>query len=220
MSSPCNSRLDDAVLDAARESILAVGWRRSTISDVARRAGVSRMTIYRRWPEMRALVADLMTREWGRLVEATPTGAATTRDRIAATVCATVAALREDELFTTVLRVDPELVLPYLVQRRGRTQEAMLAGLEAAVTAGQQDGSVRPGDPVLLSRALLLAAYGFALSAPTMTAPTMTARTTTARTTTARTMTAPGQSREEPGAPTCEELDGQLQRLVEGYLAP
>ena len=43
---------DDALLDAARAGILAVGWRRTTLTDVARRAGVSRMTIYRRWPAM------------------------------------------------------------------------------------------------------------------------------------------------------------------------
>ena len=60
---------DTALLDAARASILAVGWRRSTLTDVARRAGVSRMTIYRRWPDMQTLLADLLVREWGGLVD-------------------------------------------------------------------------------------------------------------------------------------------------------
>ena len=32
-------------LDAARDCILDVGWKRTTLTDVARRAGVSRMTI-------------------------------------------------------------------------------------------------------------------------------------------------------------------------------
>ena len=39
---------DDVLLDAARACVLAVGVRRTTFSDVARRAGVSRMTLYRR----------------------------------------------------------------------------------------------------------------------------------------------------------------------------
>ncbi len=60
----------DLALDAARASILAVGWSRTTLTDIARRAGVSRMTLYRRWPEMNALLGDLMTREWGGLVHA------------------------------------------------------------------------------------------------------------------------------------------------------
>jgi AcrR family transcriptional regulator len=60
---------DAGLLDAARECVLAVGVRRTTFSDVARRAGVSRMTLYRRFPDLEALLSALMTREFGRLVE-------------------------------------------------------------------------------------------------------------------------------------------------------
>src|SRR3712207_8662087 len=38
-------------LDAARACILDVGWKRTTLTEVARRAGVSRMTIYRTWAD-------------------------------------------------------------------------------------------------------------------------------------------------------------------------
>src|SRR3954469_13195582 len=62
--------VDDGYLDAARSAILAVGWSRTTLTDIARRAGVSRMTLYRRWPDTQTLLADLMTREWGRVVAA------------------------------------------------------------------------------------------------------------------------------------------------------
>ena len=58
----------DRLLDAARECVLAVGVRRTTVTDVARRAGVSRMTLYRRFPDLEAVLAALMTREFGRLV--------------------------------------------------------------------------------------------------------------------------------------------------------
>jgi AcrR family transcriptional regulator len=159
-------RPDDALLDAARASILAVGWRRSTLTDVARRAGVSRMTIYRRWPDMQTLLADLMTREWAGLVEV---GDGSPLERLARGVASAVAALRGNRLFAKIVQVDPELLLPYLLDRRGRTQDGALTLLEATVAEGQQDGSVRAGDPVLLARSVLLAAYGFALSAPTMT---------------------------------------------------
>src|SRR3954447_12870484 len=64
------SQSHDPVLDAARECVLAVGVRRTTFSDVARRAGVSRMTLYRRFGDLEALLSALMTREFGRLVAA------------------------------------------------------------------------------------------------------------------------------------------------------
>src|SRR3954464_6883369 len=78
---------DAPLLDAARECVLAVGVRRTTFSDVARRAGVSRMTLYRRFGDLEALLAALMTREFGRLVAASREQAAklgTTRERIVA----------------------------------------------------------------------------------------------------------------------------------------
>src|ERR1700750_979508 len=64
----------DPLLDAARDSILAVGWKRSTLTDVARRAGVSRMTVYRRWPDMQGLLGELMTREWTAAMAAVAEG--------------------------------------------------------------------------------------------------------------------------------------------------
>ncbi len=169
---------DDALLDAARDSVLAVGWRRSTLTEVARRAGVSRMTLYRRWPDMATLLADLMTREWGALVAQPGAPRSPDRladrvgdrlaDRVADAVALTVASMRGNELFAKILHVDPELLLPYLLERRGRTQETLLGALEEAVAEGQHDGSVRQGPPALLARGVLLASYGFALSAPTM----------------------------------------------------
>src|SRR6187200_1002769 len=64
----------DAYLDAARDCILDVGWRRTTLTEVARRAGVSRMTIYRTWADMPTLLGDLMTREWGGVVAVAASG--------------------------------------------------------------------------------------------------------------------------------------------------
>ena len=192
-----NDGPDDALLDAARRCILDVGWKRTTLTDVARRAGVSRMTIYRRWPDMQTLLADLMTREWAVVVEdAALTEAASPLQRLAGGVAATVRQLRGNELFAKILEVDPELLLPYLLDRRGRTQDAILGLVEAVILEGQADGSVRAGDPRLLARSLMLAAHGFALSTQTMTG-----------------------TPELPG-PSEADLDGELRALVERYLQP
>ena len=161
----------DAYLDAARACILDVGWRRTTLTEVARRAGVSRMTIYRTWSDMPQLLADLMTREWGELVAATTQkyeGASPAPADIAEGVVVAVRALRENELFVRILELDPELILPYLLARRGRSQELVLEVLVAGIRAGQAAGAVRAGDPVAMARGLLLAVHGFALSAHTM----------------------------------------------------
>src|SRR6478735_11749772 len=160
----------DGYLDAARDCILDIGWRRTTLTEVARRAGVSRMTIYRSWSDMQQLLGDLMTREWAGVVAATVTGdaEAPTVDRLVADIVGTVRKLRENELFLRIVELDPELLLPYLLSRRGRSQDAILAMVEEAVRAGQAAGQVRAGTPVVIARALVLAAHGFVLSTHTM----------------------------------------------------
>ena len=166
---------DDAYLDAAREAILAVGWSRTTLTDIARRAGVSRMTLYRRWPDTQALLADLMNREWGRVVDEATDSLDSDADplhRITDGVVATVRALRADELLRRIVDVDPEVLLPYLLDRRGRSQEMVADALAGMIAQGQREKSIRRGDPVVLARSLVLACHGFTLSAHTMSDPT------------------------------------------------
>ena len=163
---------DDRYLDAAREAILAVGWSRTTLTDIARRAGVSRMTLYRRWPDTKTMLADLMTREWGRVVDEAVRSldpAADPLRRITEGVVATVRGLRADELMRRIIDVDPEVLLPYLLDRRGRSQDLLGTALAGLIRKGQHHGSIRDGDADLIARSLLLACHGFALSAHTMT---------------------------------------------------
>ena len=162
------------LLDAAREVILAVGWRRATLTDVARRAGVSRMTVYRAFPDMQSLLAELMTRELVDQVGAVVGGAGASAagqaaDVLAGEFTAAVGALRGNELFRRIMDVDPEQLLPYLLDRRGRSQDAVIDILGARIAEAQSAGGVRDGDPVLMARSLMLAAHGFALSVTTMT---------------------------------------------------
>ena len=158
-----NGSPQDAYLDAARACILDVGWRRTTLTEVARRAGVSRMTIYRTWPDMGRLLGDLMTREWAGIVTAGDPDA-----DIADRVLDTVRALRDNELFVRIVELDPELLLPYLLHRRGRSQDLILDLIEGAVRTGQADGTIRAGHPAVIARSLVLAAHGFVLSGHTM----------------------------------------------------
>jgi AcrR family transcriptional regulator len=161
----------DAYLDAARACLLDVGWRRTTLTEVARRAGVSRMTIYRTWADMPQLLSDLMTREWEGVVAdalADEDPDSPTVERLVGDIVATVQRLRDNELFLRIVDLDPELILPYLFSRRGRSQDAILELTVAALREAQEAGEVRAGNPALMARSMLLAAHGFVLSAHTM----------------------------------------------------
>ena len=119
------------MLDAARACVLAVGVRRTTFSDVARRAGVSRMTLYRRFPDLETLLSALMTREFGRLVaDARRRGAEGAAPRARGGDGHRTAArrLHADPLFDRLLDVDPELLLPYVTLRLGGMQRMASPG--------------------------------------------------------------------------------------------
>jgi AcrR family transcriptional regulator len=182
-----------AILDATRAAILDFGVRRTTLSDVARRAGVSRMTVYRRYPDVQAVLRELMTREFSELLEQLdasvdgPDG----RTRLVTALVEGVRALRAHPLFQKVLSAEPDLLLPYLVERIGGTQRAGLALIERELEAGQADGSIRKGDVRTMAHAILLVAQSFVHSAAIV-------------------------EEEVPLRPLLEELE----RLLDGALAP
>ncbi|RYB89408.1 TetR/AcrR family transcriptional regulator [Nocardioides glacieisoli] len=171
ISEPLSDPRHAAYLDAARDCILDVGWRRTTLTEVAKRAGVSRMTIYRAWSDMGSLLGDLMTREWVGIAAATRVAAVdtTTPAGIAAAALSTIRALRDNALFVRIVELDPDLLLPYLISRRGRSQEALVEIMASEIESGQASGAIRAGDAVLMARSLTLAGHGFVLSAQTMT---------------------------------------------------
>ena len=63
-------RTSQRILDAALAEASAVGLQRITVEDVVRRAGVSRMTVYRRYPRRDDLVEALVRRETQRFLAA------------------------------------------------------------------------------------------------------------------------------------------------------
>lgn len=191
-----STRNKDRILDAARETILSSGWRRATVTDVARRADVSRMTVYRTYPDMQSILADLMTREWvaeiDRVMSEIDDSGNDSADVIARRFSAAVAALRHHELFRRIVRDDPEQLLPYLIDRRGRSQDVLVTVLAEQIANAQTTGGIRADRPELLARTLILVAHGFAISVDTMTSDEL----------------------------TVDEFDAQLTDLIRRYLTP
>jgi AcrR family transcriptional regulator len=167
---------EEQILDAAYDLVLAVGMRRMNMVDLARRADVSRATLYRRWPNVQAVVGALTTREFARLIPRT----FGTRDRfdrptVVRAVVATVQAIRRHPLTRKIIEVDPEFLLPYLLERRGTSTSAQLELLAGALK--RSDTSVRRGNRIAQARAIWLAAWSFTLTAPVLADDTVSLRT-------------------------------------------
>ncbi|MFC6929716.1 TetR/AcrR family transcriptional regulator [Actinomadura yumaensis] len=130
------------------------------------------MTLYRRWPDVRTIVGDLMTREWvaiGARLDP-PDDGRPVRARLVEGLVEGVRTFRGHPLLRKIIEVDPELLLPYVLDRCGASQLAFLELFEQALDAGHRDGTVRRGHPARQARSLLLIVQSFALSARTVVA--------------------------------------------------
>lgn len=156
------------VADAVRDSVLAVGVRRTTLTDVAKRAGVSRMTLYRMAPDVEALILSVMTGDFAAVLldaEASASRRRTARARLVAMTVDVARRLPEEPLFRRVIDVDPDLLLPYLTERVGSTQRLAIEHLQRVIAEGHADRSIRRGDPQVMATALLVAVAPFVVSA-------------------------------------------------------
>lgn len=154
----------EAVLGAAHAAIEAHGIRRTTVSDIARRSGVSRQTIYRYWPDVTSLYAEVLTAE---VLAAVPvTAPATTLDALVSGLVATAAHVRDLPLLARLRETDPELLGRYILERLGTSQHDILARLSAVLRAGQVADAVRAGDVERMSAMVLLIAQSAVQSAP------------------------------------------------------
>lgn len=159
---------EDAILDATLKSVMAIGIRRTTMSDIARQADVSRVTVYRRFGDLATLIAALMTREFGAVLataQEQTAGEHDARSRLVALAVHGAELLCEHPLLHRILDVDPEIVLPYVTLRAGRFQQAVIEIYAQELRAGMEDGSIAPGDPGAMAAAIELAQRGFVLSA-------------------------------------------------------
>ncbi|MFE4974177.1 TetR/AcrR family transcriptional regulator [Kitasatospora sp. NPDC056651] len=149
---------DDAILDAAADLIVHLGVRRTQLAEIARRAGVSRPTVYRRWPDVRAVIGALLTREVLATLEGTPQ-AGQDREAFVERTVEIAVRLREHPVIGALLRSDDsDLLLEYVVERLGASQRGLLEALRTGIEQGQAHGSIRAGEPLELAAMVLLIA--------------------------------------------------------------
>lgn len=145
----------DRILAAAAECVLAFGVDRVTLAEIARRAGVSRPTVYRRWPDTPSVLAALLTSRVIGVLDAVPSRQVG-RGPLVERIVTVAALLRRDDVVMSVLRSAPDLAMIYIAERLGTSQQVLLDAVAADIKLAQEEGSVRPGDPRQLGAMCLL----------------------------------------------------------------
>jgi AcrR family transcriptional regulator len=163
---PAVPTADDAMaqrmLDAALELAAASGLRHLTMDDVARRAGVGRMTVYRRFGSKAALVDALAVREarqsLSRIAAAIdPQGAIS--ERLTELFVVVLKVIREHPLLERLARVEPGALLHELTR-----DDSAVFGLVREFLIGVLSADELPDrDPALLAELAVRLGASFVL---------------------------------------------------------
>ena len=176
VSSPSRHTTRDRALTAARAAILEIGPSRTTMVEVSRRSGVGRTTLYRHWPDVSALVADLLTRELTGVVERIGPdlleGAVHDAGELARLLCAMADEVRTDPLLDALRRHESGMLAEYVFRRLGTSQHRLIGFLrDVLARAIAADARLAGRDPDRMATMLYLAVQGAVLSAPLANPP-------------------------------------------------
>jgi AcrR family transcriptional regulator len=153
-----NDELTTRVLDGAYEQFCRTGIRRSTMEDVARRAGVSRITVYRRFATKDTLVEHVVRREFQRyfdqfLIDIEQ--ARTAADRVVLGFVSALRAIRHNPLIGGLMAVEPDVLIPAMISDGGRTLAAVQRFVAGQLRREQHAGTVSAEVDVELAAELM-----------------------------------------------------------------
>jgi AcrR family transcriptional regulator len=155
ISNDPSSTIGDRILEAAAHCVMTYGVDRVTLAEIARRARVSRPTVYRRWPDTRSILAALLTSRIVGLLDEVPSRGVG-REALVERIVAVAQRLRRDEVVMSVLLKAPDLAMIYIAERLGTSQQILLDAVASDIKLTQEEGSVRSGDPRQLAAMCLL----------------------------------------------------------------
>ncbi|GGW39717.1 TetR/AcrR family transcriptional regulator [Streptomyces griseoloalbus] len=133
------------LLDAAYEQFCRMGIKRSTMADVARRAGVSRITVYRRFATKEKLVEQVVRREFRRYFDrfiVDIQDAETVADRVVLGFVSSLRVIRHNRLIGGLMAAEPDAVVPSMTGDGGRTLAVVRQFLASRLRREQRAGNV------------------------------------------------------------------------------
>lgn len=133
------------LLDAAYEQFCRMGIQRSSMEDVARRADLSRVTVYRRFATKDALVEQVILREFRRYFDQFLVDirhAQTAADRVVVGFVSSLRAFRENPLIGGLMAAEPTLLAGSMIADDGRMLGAVSQFVAGQLRREQEAGKV------------------------------------------------------------------------------
>jgi TetR/AcrR family transcriptional repressor of uid operon len=156
----------EQILDAALELAAGSGLRNLTMDDVARRASVGRMTVYRRFGSRAALVDALALRECRRCLQTIAAELdpdAAPDERVAALFTSTLRLIREHPLLARLAKFEPDSLLRELTRDESAVFRLVRQFLIGVIVEGQERGELVHIEPAVLAELAVRLGASFVL---------------------------------------------------------
>lgn len=147
------------IVDAARDQFGEAGIRLSTMEDVARRASVARITVYRRFPTKDALVEEVTLNEFRKyfgqfLIDIHD--ATTVADRVVVGFVTSVREMRRNPLLGGLLTAEPDAVTTSMVGGGGHMVSVVQQFVAGQLRREQDAGNVSPAVDIDLAAEVMV----------------------------------------------------------------
>lgn len=148
--------MEARILDAALARFEKVGVKKTTIEDIARHAGLDRVTVYRRMGSREDLVQAVISREVATVlteITALAEGHDRIEEMVAAVFVAVITRWRTHPLVATMLSVEPDRVVSKLTLDGGAQTFDMTVAATALMLERAAARGLLPSAPDLPARA-------------------------------------------------------------------
>lgn len=163
----------DRILEGALSRFEMFGIRRSRVEDVAQAAGLSRVTVYRRFPSKDALIQAVILRESDRFfveIDALIEQFGSFQTRLVEGFAFALTYVRAHPLLSRMLASEPESIVPYLTIKGGPILEAARVALAERLGREVAEGRLAPIDIQVAAELLVRIVQSFLLTPKSLAA--------------------------------------------------
>ncbi len=154
------------ILDAAARVLTDFGFKRATVELVAKYAGVSHMTVYRRWSSKNELLRTAALRELSNILDNAFSGAGASesfREQVLDAFADTVWSVYHHPLMRRELDTDRDALLPLMSPGSGAVMESVLPQISERLQRLAAESDIVVNDPDALADVFVRLAHSLLL---------------------------------------------------------
>lgn len=157
-----------AILEAARGLFQRYGYKKTTMDEIARAAGITKPTVYAYFGGKKDILVALVEWEASRVHETgvgSKNAEASAQEQLASMFLAVDDFLREDTFLQGIVSRDPDVLTPEVIRVAFDFERKIIETVTQILEKGMEEGSIRRTDPKLLAYAIVRLHEAFTFSA-------------------------------------------------------